>query len=53
MKQKYFYLLTLLLLSFLGIGQTTTLPYNDDIYTNGFPSVNRYYHPRKKESSPE
>lgn len=38
MKQKYFFLLTLLL-SFLGIGQTTTLPYNDDIYTNGYPSV--------------
>lgn len=39
MKQKYLYSLLFFLLSFFLKAQTTTLPYNDDVYTGGFPSV--------------
>lgn len=39
MKQKFYFLLSFFWISLISLGQTTTLPYNDDVYTSGFPSV--------------
>ncbi len=39
MKQKLYFLLSFFWISLISFGQTTTLPYNDDVYTSGFPSV--------------
>ena len=39
MKQKYFLLKLVFLLSLVSFGQTSTLSYNDDIYTSSYPSV--------------
>ncbi|MEQ3662169.1 MAG: LamG-like jellyroll fold domain-containing protein [Flavobacterium sp.] len=39
MKQKYFLLKLIFLLSLVSFGQTSTLSYNDDIYTSSYPSV--------------
>lgn len=39
MKQKFYFLLSFFWISLISLGQTTTLSYNDDVYTSGFPSV--------------
>lgn len=39
MKLKLYFLLSFFWISLISFGQTTTLPYNDDVYTSGFPSV--------------
>ncbi|MBV2196428.1 MAG: T9SS type A sorting domain-containing protein [Flavobacterium sp.] len=39
MKQKFYFLLSFFWISLISLGQTTTLSYNEDVYTSGFPSV--------------